>query len=542
MASHFLAVDRMKISKVLLVVPLLAASVIIFQFGQHSSYASVNGPMEGLVKIKTVLDIVRELYVEPIKLDDVIDGGIRGMLEALDPHSSYIPSEEIQAVTEDFKGEFEGIGIYFEIRDKRLTVVSAIPGTPSARLGLSPGDVITKVDGHSAFGLSNKEVQDRLKGPRGSSVEVTVARVGLLEPVEFTIVRERIPILSVESSFMFDDEIGYVRLNRFMATSTDEIKKAISKLQASGMKKLMLDLRNNSGGYLDQAWGISDLFLEGGLDIVSTRSRHQEFNEVMRSTDRQSYPDLPLIVLVNQGSASASEIVAGAMQDYDRALIVGSTSFGKGLVQRQIDLHDSSAVRVTIARYYTPSGRLIQRPWDKGLGDYYAEAWADDSLDAEEDTLDDRPEFFTRAGRLVYGGGGITPDVRVRAGRLKASTVQLRVKRSYFDFANQKAAEPAFKAELDALGEREYLDHWTVSADLLAEFKSFAAASVDLREQDWEIDLDWIHASLKREFARAHFSRDLALRVDLREDKVVSKASTLFEEAYRIQSLARAEK
>jgi carboxyl-terminal processing protease len=468
----------------------------------------------------------------------VVDGAIRGMLEELDPHSGYIPASELKEITEEFQGEFEGIGIYFQIRDKQLTVVSAIPGTPSDRLGLSPGDVIVEIDGKSSFGISNEEVQRKLKGKGGTSVRIKVRRAGLDEPLDFTITREKIPIHSVESVFMLDGEVGYLRLNRFMATSDEEMRQAVATLQAQGMRKLVFDLRNNSGGYLEQAQKIADLFLPGGLVIVSTEGRLPQFGSVLKSTDGDDLPNLPLVVLINQGSASASEIVAGAIQDHDRGLIAGQTSFGKGLVQRQMEMRDSSAVRLTIARYYTPSHRLIQRSYDKGLAAYYEEAWDELDPNMAADTTGARPVFRTRGGRKVYGGGGITPDVRIRSGRLTQYTSRLRTQQAFFDYANHAATAGPLRQRLEQLGWERFRADWQPDEALLKDFVASVGAKVPLDENQWRQDLHWIQGYLKRELARVVFGRDASLQVDLDMDPTLAEARLLFAEAGRIQHLA----
>lgn len=528
----------MKRPRILYAAALLALPFLLLPFfkGGDSSFASVDSAMGSLSKIKSVLDVVRELYVEPADMEALTDGAIRGLLEELDPHSAYIPASELQEVTEDFKGEFEGIGIYFVIRDKRLTVVSAIPGTPSDRLGLGPGDVIVAIEGQSTFGITNEDVQRKLKGPKGTEVEITVRRQGLPDELVFRIVREKIPIKSVESAFLLKGGVGYVALNRFMATSEGEVRAAVDRLLEQGMTKLVFDLRNNAGGYLDQARRIADLFLEGGQTIVSTEGRRPEFNEIHRSTDDTTLPPLPLIVLINQGSASASEIIAGAMQDLDRGLIAGQTSFGKGLVQRQLELHDGSALRVTIARYFTPSHRLIQRPYDKGLAEYYAEAFDELDPNLVPDSTQDKPAFLTRAGRTVYGGGGITPDVRIRSGRLTPYTVRLRVERSFFDFANEEG--PGLRPGLESLGREAFVADWQPDEALLERFVAFSSTKVELDAEAWSTDLHWIRGYLKQELARVVFDRETSLRVGVGFDPTLVEALLLFDEAERIQGLA----
>lgn len=529
-----------KFASILWIVPGLLLVGLLLLLNREEPHASVRGSMAGLGKINAVLELIRDFYVDEADLDKVVDGAIRGMLDELDPHSGYIPASELKEINEEFQGEFEGIGIYFQIRDKLLTVVSAIPGTPSDRLGLSPGDVITEIDGKATWGITNEEVQRKLKGKGGTSVAIKVRRAGLEQPLSFTIVREKIPINSVESVFMLDEEVGYLRLNRFMATSADEMRTAVTALQAQGMRRLIFDLRNNSGGYLEQAQKIADLFLPGGLVIVSTEGRLEQFGETLKSTDGDDLPALPLIVLINQGSASASEIVAGAIQDHDRGLIAGQTSFGKGLVQRQLEMRDSSAVRLTIARYYTPSHRLIQRPYDKGLASYYEEAYDETDPNALPDSASQRPVFRTRGGRTVYGGGGITPDVRIRSGRLTQYTSRLRTNQAFFDYANRKATTGPLRQKLESMGFQTFMTRWQPDEALLQDFAAFAADKTPFDESEWRTDLTWIQGYLKRELARVAFGRDEASRVDLTIDPVLAEARLLFTEAERIQHLANA--
>ncbi len=530
----------MKLSKRHLLWLLLAIPLVYFFFrGSQCSAASGGNPILSLQKLSNVMQLVLELYVEPADVDELTDGAITGMLSALDPHSVYLPKEELSEVTEDVRGEFEGIGVYFVIREKVLTVVSAIPGTPSDRLGISPGDEIVEIEGVNTWGITNSEVQKKLKGPRGTTVKIKVRRRGMNELLEFAITRERIPIYSVESAFMIGDGVGYVRLNRFMQTSDQEVSTAIRRLQTEGMEKLIFDLRGNTGGLLDQAERISDLFLPGGQVIVSTEGRLREFNEVFRSTDRTTLEDFPLIIMINQGSASASEIVSGAIQDHDRGLIVGQTSFGKGLVQRQFDMKDSSAVRVTIAHYFTPSHRLIQRPYDKGLVDYYLEGYDDVDPNLIEDSTAVRPVYHTDAGRVVYGGGGITPDVRIRSGRLSAYTSRLRTKQAFFDFANQYAAAGEFHDQLQRMDFEEFLLHWQPEEAVLRDFRESADKTVDFAEEGWRSDRRWIQGYLKREFARVIWGREQALQVDVAIDPSVAEARRLFPEAIRVQNLKK---
>ncbi len=324
-----------------------------------------------LTRFAEVLTDVSRLYVEDVDEEKLVTEAINGMLESLDPHSVYIPEKQLRDVNERFEGHFEGIGIEFVIQNKYPTVVSPIPDSPSDRLGLRPGDKIIEIEGESAFGITEDEVMKKLRGPRGTTVNLTISRIGASQPLHFAITRDRISIYSILAAFMLDDQTGYVKLNRFSRTTDEELTRALQKLESQGMKRLILDLRFNSGGFLDQAVAVANKFIPAGKKIVYTRGRIQQANEDFYASEDPYKTDMPLIILINHGSASASEIVAGAAQDWDRALIVGERSFGKGLVQNQIPLKDGSAVRITIARYYTPSGRLIQRPYNHGREQYY---------------------------------------------------------------------------------------------------------------------------------------------------------------------------
>jgi len=377
--------------------------------------AGVNDLYMKLAVLNDMIAIVNEYYVEDVDWDKAMTGLYKGFLEELDPHSIYIEKKQLQSITEEFQGNFQGIGIEFDILDGYITVISPITGTPSERAGLQPGDVFLAIDDSSAKNITREQTFKRLRGRKGTRVVLKVKRPGLEEPFDVEIIRDDIPIYSVLASFIYTDDIGYVLINRFSENTYTEFREALDKLRALGMTGLVIDLRFNSGGYLNQAVEMLDEFLDNGDLIVYTKGRVKNSNESYYATGKGQFKDLPVVVLINRGSASASEIVSGAVQDLDRGIIVGETSFGKGLVQRQWPLKDGSAVRVTVARYYTPSGRLIQRPYDNGSEDYYTEIY-DVNEDAEQASTDssDKPVFMTKAGRKVYGGGGITPDVVVK--------------------------------------------------------------------------------------------------------------------------------
>jgi carboxyl-terminal processing protease len=375
-----------------------------------------------LQKIEDAFLIINERYVEDVDSGALAEHALGGMLEELDPHSVYIDAETMRRVEEDFSGGFEGIGISFEFIEgiggqDTLTVLSVIPGGPSEEVGLHSGDRIVEIDQQSALGFETADVQRTLKGPRGTSVDIVVVRPGYPRSIEFTIVRDRIPLNAVDAAYMIDDVTGFIKINRFSGTTHREFRQAVDKLSSQNMQRLLLDLRGNSGGYMEMAVQISDEFLPDDALIVSQQGRIREANQSYVGSSRGLIEDLPVIVLVNEASASASEIVAGALQDHDRGLIVGRLTFGKGLVQQQHLLPDGSAMRVTIARYYTPSGRLIQTPYAGGSREDYMnskrELHANTALLSAQEIIDSVPDsllYKTANGRTVIGGGGILPD------------------------------------------------------------------------------------------------------------------------------------
>jgi carboxyl-terminal processing protease len=316
-------------------------------------------------KFQYILSTSVKNYVEEVDTQKLTEAAIKGMLDELDPHSVYIDAEKMKEVREDFSGSFDGIGVQFDIINDTITVISPIAGGPSEELGIQAGDKIVTIDGEDAVGIKRSEVPKKLKGPKGTTVTVDIVRIGMKKPLHFEIIRDKIPLYTVDASFLVDQtDVGVIVINRFAQNTHAEFLEALRDLKSKGMKKLILDLRGNPGGFLSQAFYLSDEFLAANDTIVYTKGRRTEFNEAFISSARGNFQEGPLIVLINHGSASASEIVSGSIQDLDRGLVVGVTSFGKGLVQRQFETGDGSAFRLTISRYYTPSGRSIQRPYD----------------------------------------------------------------------------------------------------------------------------------------------------------------------------------
>ena len=380
---------------------------------------------EALKKLENAFLLINERYVEDVDAAELAESALRGMLEELDPHSVYIDAERMRRVEEDFKGSFEGIGISYEFVEgvdgqDSLTVLSVIPGGPSEEVGLMSGDRIVEVDGESVIGFESADVQRTLKGPRGTKVDLVIVRPGYERTIDFRITRDRIPLYSVDVAYMVDEETGFIKVSRFSRTTYDEFKEALQDLREQGMQRLMLDLRGNAGGYMEMAVRMADEFLPDDALIVSQRGRIAETNLEFHGKPRGRFEQDAVMVLVDGSSASASEIVAGALQDHDRGLIVGRQTFGKGLVQQQYALPDGSAMRMTISHFYTPSGRLIQTPYANGNREDYLRSKQEMhdetallSLQEIIERVPDSLKYTTTGGRTVIGGGGILPDYTV---------------------------------------------------------------------------------------------------------------------------------
>ncbi len=369
-------------------------------------------------KLSDAVNYIVKEYVDSVNREDLAEEAIDGILTHLDPHSQYIPAKDFHNVNDPLIGNFEGIGIQFRIENDTIMVVRPISGGPSEKVGLMAGDRIVTVDDSliAGVGVTDQMAMSLLKGKRGSKVQVGIFRRGVDGLLDFTITRDVIPTYSVDVFFMADDSVGYIKVSKFSATTFEEFANATDELKYRGMKKLIFDLRQNSGGYLQAAIDIADEFLKKGKLIVYTEG-HNQPREMFYATNKGNLEDVDLIILIDGGTASASEIVAGAIQDNDRGLIVGRRSFGKGLVQRQLDFIDGSALRLTVARYYTPTGRCIQKPYDasKGFEDYYEESYhryENGELQVKDSIhFNDSLKFVTPGGKVVYGGGGIMPDV-----------------------------------------------------------------------------------------------------------------------------------
>lgn len=501
-----------------------------------TKFVSASGTLLSEVKkITAIMNLIKTAYVEDPDLDRLSEGAIEGMLKRLDPHSVYISPKDQEKIAEVDQGEFEGIGISFIIQNELITVISPITGTPAERLGIRSGDRIVEIDGENAFGITSEEVFKKLRGPKGTTVKVKVAREGVSEPLDFTIIRDTIPIYSVWTSFMIDDSTGYVLVNQFTATTTEELKEALHTLESSGMTRLLLDLRNNQGGRLSQAVAIADLFIPGDHKLVSRIGRNSKQDSVYYSTEEATHPMFDLIILINGGSASASEIVAGAIQDLDRGLIVGRNSFGKGLVQYPYMLKDGAVIRLSTAHWFTPAGRLVQRPYDKGRGEYYAVRYRDP--DAEEES-GEREEFKTLGGRTVYSSSGIAPDVKVEDGTILAATVRLISERVIFGFAGEMVKRYNLHPDQEF---RNFRDGFEVSDEDLKELQAFAATKeIEYPDEAIERDGDYLAVQIKAEIAQLLWSdRDFYYMVRISNDQVVKRAMELFDQAREISVVWR---
>ncbi len=526
-----------------------AAAILLMAIGiligtQIENVFSGDNIYEQIEKFKDVLSLADKYYVDNVDTQKLVDAAINGLLGQLDPHSVYIPAREVRQISEDFRGSFDGIGIEYDVVSDTLLVVSPIAGGPSEMLGIQAGDKIIAIDGKSAIGITRDEVQKKLRGPKGTKVSVTIVRAGVDKPLVFDIVRDKIPIYSVASAFMVNKEVGYVYINRFSETTGKELQEALTKLKAQGMKELVLDLRDNPGGLLDQAVNVASDFLPQGKTVVYTKGRIPESDEYFTSSGG-AFTKLPLIVLVNGGSASASEIVSGAIQDLDRGLIVGETTFGKGLVQRQFSLDDGSAVRITIARYYTPSGRLIQRPYGKDRSKYFMAPEEIDSSEKSganlEHTLESdsgRPVFKTADGRKVYGGGGITPDYIVKMGKVPGFIYQFQIKRVFLEYVDNHVSQHQDQIRNEYGSSANFNDKFQVTTRMLDDIYSRAEkAGIKITRQEFDKDSKYVAMLLKAQIARNIWGNDGWYRVIMALDNQFQKAMTLFPEAKQISGL-----
>ncbi len=485
----------------------------------------------GMKEYADLLATARAWYADDIAPSKLVYASIQGMLSTLDPHTNFLEPEEYGAMQEKQRGSFYGLGIIISKRNGKITVITPLEGSPADRLGIRAGDIIDRVEGQPIDDLPVDAVVRKLKGPKGTKVRITVVRPGLPEPLQMTVTRAEIPTNSVSYAFLVEPGTGYIRLKDFTQTSAQELGESWDRLEKQGMKRLVFDLRSNPGGLLDQAVAVSDFFLVKGDKVVSTRGRSAGSDQAFPAPGKNSRPRIPVVVLVNKGSASASEIVAGAIQDHDRGLIVGQTSWGKGLVQSVFALSDGAGLALTTAKYYTPSGRCIQRDYQDVL-EYLA---PEDETAADEgsESLAGRETFRTDAGRVVYGGGGITPDVSVKVEPLSRFAATLYARGLFFEFAVQyRAKHPSIPRDFQVTDDvrQEFLRFLDSKSDLAFDGKASATWAA-------EKDPGLIDRAIREELMTAVWGRETGYRVTMEGDVVMRKALTLFPEAEKLAAL-----
>lgn len=470
------------------------------EFPNHSNIRSRND------KLNIILNTIEANYVDSVNRNDLVETAIPAMLKKLDPHSIYIPAKDLARANEPLQGNFEGIGISFTMLTDTILVISTIPGGPSEKLGLLPGDKILYVNDSLVAGknITDQAVMGMLKGPRGTVVKIKILRSGQKELLPFEITREKIPIYSVDVDYMINSNTGYIKINNFAMTTFDEFMKGLRELREKGMTKLILDLRGNSGGIMEASIKIANQFLKEGQLIVYTKGRAQPRSEA-KATGKGEFETGDLVVLIDEWSASASEILAGAIQDNDRGTIIGRRSFGKGLVQEPVPFPDGSGMRLTIARYYTPTGRSIQKPYSNGFDQYYddlhqrfdrGEFEVSDSIH-----FSDSLKFTTPGGRVVYGGGGIMPDIFVPVDTSGLSPYFLKTRASIYRFALKYTENN--RDVLKKYTEADEMEKFLDKQSLLGQFVQYAEENgVKKDPEGLKISANIIHTQLKAYIAR----------------------------------------
>ncbi len=489
--------------------------------------------------LKEILYYIEKDYVDTVNLDKLTEYGIQQMLEELDPHSVYIPPRELEMVQSELRGNFEGIGIEFSLLEDTVYVVTPLTGGPSEKIGIRAGDRIIRVDGENFAGinLKNSDVINTLRGEKGSEVLLSIKRRGVKGLLDFPVVRDKIPTHSMEVAFMADDETGFIKLTRFSSTTFNEFKEAQAKLLGMGMKNLILDLRDNPGGYLDRAVNIADEFISSKKVIVFTKSKSGKYDQKLYSGRKGDFEEGKLIILVNEGSASASEIVSGAVQDHDRGLVIGRRTFGKGLVQQPIPLRNQGELRLTISRYYIPSGRSIQKPYSDGNRDYSldimnryqkGEFFHKDSIELPDSLL-----FYTDNGRKVFGGGGIMPDVFVAQDTSDWSRTLGRIyaKNLLREFSYKYTEKN--KKRLKAIEFKNYSKEFELSNSEYSEFLDLVEKSgIEVKGKELEKSESRIKLELKAFIAKSIYGNEFFYQIYFQGDDIYQTA---------LQSVSRVE-
>lgn len=490
-------------------------------------------PSETTQKLATTMYLIDNFYVDSADMSKVTEEAIIAMLKSLDPHSAYIAAKDVKKANEELEGSFEGIGVTFQLLRDTILVVSAVPGGPSEKVGIMAGDRIVTIDGEDAFGkkVNNEFVTSHLRGKKGTKVVLGIRRGDDTELIDFEVVRDKIPLNSINTYFMVDKKIGYIKLDKFAQKSVEEFEKALADLKKQGMKSLIFDLRGNSGGYLQTAFGLGNEFLGSDKTVVFTKGTKSE-KQVYNTDKNGGFRDGQLVVLIDEGSASASEIVSGAVQDWDRGVLIGRRSFGKGLVQRPFNLPDGAQIRLTTARYYTPTGRCIQRSYEKGSEDYFKEMTKrlnhGEYYHADSIQFPDSLKYYTlNSGRTVYGGGGIMPDIFMPVDtsfstKLFTDLVRKNVFNSYcidYVLANRENINKEYK-DFSAYNRRFKIDD-----AMIEEFKKMAESkNVKWDEEQFARSEMWIKLRMKAMIAQSVWDIDKFYQVVSKDDKMIQKA------------------
>lgn len=512
---------------------------------------SLNNIGRGYTKYREILQLIENNYVDTVNTDDLVDFSIEKMLQKLDPHTAYMNPQDAIAARSQLEGGFDGIGVEFNIYKDTVYVVTPLAGGPSETAGILSGDKIIRVDETPLAGgkIENSAVFKALRGKRGTAVRLTILRKSEKEPKVFTVTRDRIPTYSVDAAYMIDAKTGYIKVNRFSETTYEEFKTALASLKGQGMTQLMMDLRNNPGGYMDRATSIADEFIAGNKMLVYTDGKDNRYDRQTYARIAGQFEEGPLVVLMDEGSASASEIVAGALQDHDRALIAGRRSFGKGLVQMPVQLSDGSELRLTISRYYTPSGRSIQKPYVPGQeGDYEKDlelrSKRGEYYIADSIKNDPKLKFKTDGGRVVYGGGGITPDYFIPRDSSWQTPylVQLYGKNIIREFAMEYANDN--RKKLEKMPFAEFAKTVTISDEQMNRLvKDATAEGVKFNEKEYNRSKSYIQTQIKALVARYVYQKgnkagqnNEFFRVIGESDDTYQKALKLFDRAGKLES------
>lgn len=488
-------------------------------------------------KLSLFIKLIERDYVDTVNTSEIIEKTIPKILEDLDPHTTYIPAREMKAVSEEMRGNFSGIGVQFVMENDTVMIVDVVSGGPSQPLGVLAGDRIVKVDGRNVAGveLPSDSIVGMLRGEKGTKVLVSIFRPSVSEVIDFEIERGDVPLYSIDASYMITDSIGFIKVDRFAETTYHEFVDAIKKLQSEGASKLIIDLRANSGGYLELVYQMVDEFLPANSMIVYTQGKSRQRSNYY-ATERGIWEDKEVLVIIDEFSASASEIFAGAIQDNDRGLVVGRRSFGKGLVQEQIPFFDGSALRLTVSRFYTPSGRSIQKPYDKGNREYqmdYHNRMLNNEL-SEKDSIhfNDSLRYFTKGGRVVYGGGGIMPDIFVPVDTFGINNLYTSIARRNLIYRFAFEYADRHRAEFTQLESVKALDRYLKQVDVLTEFLNHAKANdIAVKKQELQESRALIQTQLHAYICRNIFGDEAFYPVFLKIDKTVQKAIEALESA-----------